>query len=62
MDKIIEIVAERAGISPEVAEKAVDAVLGFLKENPEQITALLGNFAGDDLGEIAGKLGKLFGR
>ncbi len=62
MDKIIEIVAERAGISPEVAEKAVDAVLGFLKENPEQITALLGNFAGGDLGEIAGKLGKLFGR
>lgn len=62
MDKIIEIVAERAGISPEIAAKAVDAVVGFLKENPEQITALLGNVGGGDLGEVAGKLGKLFGR
>ena len=62
MDRIVEIVADRAGISPEIAEKAVNAVLGFLKENPEQVTALLSNVTGGDLGEVAGKLGKLFGR
>lgn len=62
MDKLIELVAERAGISPEIAGKAVEAVLGFLKENPEQVAGLLGNFGAGDLGEVATKLSKLFGR
>ncbi len=68
-DKIIEMVASKAGISADQASSAVDTVLGFLKEHPDQISSLTGvsqeNMLGDakeKLGEIGGKVGKLFKR
>ena len=68
-DKIVEMVASKVGISPEQASSAVDAVLGYLKENPEQISSLVGvsqdnmlDDAKEKLGGIGGKVGKLFKR
>lgn len=58
-EKLIALVVERAGLSEDAANKAVDTVLGFLKENPDQVTALLGNVTKS--GPLSG-LGKMFGR
>ncbi|MCC6382123.1 MAG: hypothetical protein IT304_06405 [Dehalococcoidia bacterium] len=55
MDRLIDIVSERAGIQRDQAEKAVNAMLGFLKETPDQLSTLLG----DDLGT---RLSGIFGR
>ncbi len=69
MDELIQQVAQRAGISPEQAQKAVDAILEQLKERlPEpiasQIQGLLeGNGSpGDLLKGLPGGLGGLFNR
>ena len=65
MDQMIKLVSDKAGISEDQAEKAVDTVLGFLKEQlPEpfagQIDAVIkGDLSG--LGNLAGGLGGLFG-
>ncbi len=58
-EKIIELVCERANISEDAATKAVDAVFGFLKEHPDQVTGLLGDF---DAGDALSSVTKLFGR
>ena len=57
-EQLVNILKERAGLDQATAEKAVHAILGFLKENPEKLTGLLGG----NLGEELGSLGKLFGR
>ena len=36
-DELVKSVAEKTGLDPEKAEAAVDAVLDFFRENPEQI-------------------------
>lgn len=69
MDELIKLVADKAGITEAQAQQAVDAVLGFLKEQlPEplagQIDALLkGDMSGLQglLGGLGGNLGGLFG-
>ena len=64
MDQLIKLVSDKAGISEDQAEKAVDTVVGFLKEQlPEpfagQIDAVIkGDLSG--LGNLAGGLGGLF--
>jgi hypothetical protein len=58
-EKLLGEIASKAGIDPSQAEKALDAVIGFLKDNPDQLSGLLG---GDDEGGIGGKLGGLLGR
>ncbi len=62
-EQIINLIVERVGIDPATAQKVVDTVMGFLKENPEKLTALLGGDDGKlDAGDIAKKLGGLFNR
>ena len=58
-EKLIAAVVERTGIDPVTADKAVDAVIDFLKDDPERITKLLGQAGLEDIG---GSIGKLFGR
>jgi hypothetical protein len=58
-EKIIALVCERTGLSPDVATKAVDTVIGFLKENPDQIKELVGHI---DAAEALSSVTKLFGR
>ena len=71
MDEIIGTIAERLGLDEGMVASVVDAVFGFLKDNPEKAVGLLGGIPGlEGLGEISGlgdleeigsKLGKLFG-
>lgn len=69
MEQVVKMVAERAGISEEAARTAVTTVVGFLKERlPAPIAGQLdsvieGGAAGEagGLGDVAGKLGGMFG-
>ncbi|WP_029033357.1 hypothetical protein [Salinimicrobium terrae] len=64
MEKIVNLVSERAGISTEQAQVAVDTIAKFLKDKMPPAMAgqvdnyLKGNGTGDD-GGIAGAAGKL---
>ncbi len=66
MDELVKFVAQKTGLSEELARQAVEAVLAFLKERlPEpiaaQVDALLQG-EGPDLGDMLQKgLGGLFG-
>jgi hypothetical protein len=65
MDELINLVAQRAGISPEQAKVAVETVLSTLKEKlPAPVAAQIdGVLSGKspDLGAVAGGLGGMFG-
>lgn len=72
MDKLLELVQEKAGISADQAQKAIDAVVGFMKDKlPGPIGDQVAKFAGggdddgDDnggmLGGLTDKLGGLMG-
>ncbi len=59
-DQIVKMVAQKAGVDAALVEKVLDTLQGFLKENPDKLTAFLGEES--PIGEVGGKLGKLFGR
>jgi hypothetical protein len=74
VDKLLELVQEKAGISAEQAQKAIEAVIGFMKDKlPGPLGDQLSKFAGggdddggeDDgggmLGGLTDKLGGLLG-
>ncbi|UJH89809.1 DUF2267 domain-containing protein [Antarcticibacterium sp. 1MA-6-2] len=74
MDKVVKMVAERAGISESQARTAVNTVASFLKDRlPAGIAGQVDNYlkddgaggsagAGGDLGGMAGKIGGMFGK
>ena len=68
MDELIKLVSQKAGLSEEIAKKAVDAVIGYLKDKlpapiAGQIDGLLGGGGmPKDLGGVAKGLGGLFGK
>jgi hypothetical protein len=73
VDELVKLVTEKVGISPEQAQKAVNTVMGFLKEKlPAPLAGQLDKFAAGEagglggLGDLAGKaegaLGGLFGK
>jgi nucleoid DNA-binding protein len=45
-EELIAQVAARTGLDPATAEKAVDAVLDYLRENPGKASELLGQHSG----------------
>jgi hypothetical protein len=66
MEELIKQVSERAGISEEQAQKAVETVAGFLKERvPAPYNSYVDNFLGGGGGEsgggLLGSLGNMFG-
>lgn len=71
MEELIARVSEKTGLPAETAKTAVETVIGFLKERlPESIAGQLDGYlaneemmgkATDIVGDIAGKLGGLFG-
>ncbi|MBT8165208.1 MAG: hypothetical protein HKO63_00475 [Acidimicrobiia bacterium] len=74
MDKLLELVQEKAGISADQAQKAIEAVVGFMKDKlPGPIGDQVAKFVdggddeggGDDdggmLGGITDKLGGMLG-
>ncbi|RPI58732.1 MAG: hypothetical protein EHM56_01015 [Chloroflexi bacterium] len=66
MDELINMVASKAGISQEQAQKAVTVVVGFLKDKlpapiAGQIDSVLKGGKGG-LGDVAGGLGGMLGK
>ena len=68
MDEIISVIADRLGLDEGIVGQVVEAVFGFLKDNPDKALGLLGDLPGlgeisglRDLEEIGSRLGKLFG-
>ncbi len=69
MDELVNQVASKTGISEDQARSAVNTVIGFLKERlPEPIAGQLDNVvsgggsAVGGLGDIASKVGGIFGQ
>ncbi|MEP6718183.1 MAG: hypothetical protein ABJB21_03525 [bacterium] len=69
MEELINQVASKTGISEAQARDAVTTVLGFLKDRlPEPIAGQLDNVVAGgggvagSLGDIAGKVGGIFGK
>lgn len=65
MEKIVNLVAEKAGITPAQAKTAVETVAGFLKDKmPPALASQVDNYLKGDAegsGGIAGAAGKLGG-
>ena len=68
MDQLVKMVSEKAGITPEQAQAAVQQVLAFVKDKMpaglgSQLDGLMSGEGGGmpGLGDLAGKLGGLFG-
>ena len=64
MDELVKLVVEKTGVSEELAKKAVDVVLDYVKKKlpapiAGQLDSLLDGSGGG--GDIAGALGGLFG-
>ena len=65
MDDLIRMVSERAGISPDQARTAVNTVMEFAKDKVpmigDHLKGLLGGEGENPLGNVAAKIGGLFG-
>jgi uncharacterized protein (DUF2267 family) len=66
MDELIKQVVQKAGVSEDQAQQAVETVLDFLKDKlpapiATQIEAVLSGGEMPDLGDIGKKLGGLLG-
>ena len=68
MEELIELVSQKAGLSEEMAKKAVDAVIGYLKDKlPSPIAGQIDGVLGGggmpkDLGDLTKGLGGIFGK
>ena len=57
-EQLVSLLVSRVGLDQEKAEQAVDTVLGYIKENPQQLTSYLDKFGAGGIGD---KLGGLLG-
>ena len=56
-DQLVPLLTARAGLDQEKAEQAIDAVLNYLRDNPQQLSTYLET---QRLGGLASKAGGLF--
>jgi hypothetical protein len=56
-EKLVELLTSKVGLDQEKAEKSVDTVLEYLKNNPGEITSYLQKF---NVGGVADKIGGMF--
>ncbi|HST24092.1 MAG TPA: hypothetical protein VLR90_23520 [Blastocatellia bacterium] len=56
-EQLVSLLVSKVGLDEEKANQAVDTVLNFFKENPEQVSSLLGKLPGG----LGDKLGGLLG-
>lgn len=63
MDELVKLVAKKVGISEDQAKKAVETVIGFLKQRlPAPVAAQLDNLLKGSSGtDLASGLGNLLG-
>jgi hypothetical protein len=67
VEELVNVVSQKTGLAPDQARSAAEAVLGFLKERlPAPLAGHLDSFVSGSgpggLGDLAGKLGGLFGQ
>ena len=56
-EQLVALLVSKVGLDQQKAESAVDTILEFFKNNPDQVSALLGKLPGgigDKLGGILG--------
>lgn len=58
-DQLVALLGDKVGLDEAKASEVVDTVVGFLKDNPQRITELLGDNPAE---MVSDTLGKLFGR
>ena len=56
-EQLVSLLVSKVGLDQQKAEGAVDAILDYIKNNPEQASSLLGKLPGG----IGDKLGGMFG-
>ena len=63
MEELVQLVAQKTGLSEEMAQKAVETVIGYLKDKlPAPISGQIdGLLSGGETGGLAQSLGGLFG-
>lgn len=64
MEELVKQVTERAGISAEQAKKAIETVMGYIKQHGGDIVGKLQGMlaGGGEGGGLGGALGKMFGK
>jgi hypothetical protein len=69
MDELVKLVAQKTGLSPDMAKTAVTTVIGFLKKKlPAPIAAQVDNVLGGGgaaaggMDAVKGAMGGLFGK
>ncbi len=68
MDELVRLVSQKAGISEDASRKAVDTVIGFLKQRmPPQVSGQIDGLLAEggmpkNLNDLSGDLGKTLGR
>lgn len=60
-EQLVSLLISKVGLDEEKANQAVDTVLDFVKDNPEQITEYLSKFGMGGVAEKLGGLGGMFG-
>jgi len=56
-EQLVSLLVSKVGLDQQKAESAVDTILDFFKNNPDQVSSLLGKLPGgigDKLGGILG--------
>ena len=56
-EQLVSLLVSKVGLDQQKAESAVDTILDFLKNNPDQVSSLLGKLPGG----IGDKMGGLLG-
>jgi hypothetical protein len=67
MEALVNLVSEKTGISPELAQKAVEITINFIKDRlpapvAAQIDGVIGGEGGGALGGLAKGLGGMLGK
>ncbi len=68
MDEVVQLVSQKTGLSEEMSRTAVEIVINYLKEKlPASLAGQIDNVLSgsgqiDDIGDLAGGLGGLFGQ
>ena len=56
-EQLVSLLVSKVGLDQQKAEQAVDTILSYVKDNPEQLTSYLGKLPGG----LGDKIGGMFG-
>ena len=56
-EELVSLLVSKVGLDQQKAETAIDTILEYFKNNPEQTSSLLGKLGGGLGGKLGGMLG-----